>query len=329
MAEFRDKRAEIIKDYNKANILQQAFIEYFLIDNSVLFVDLIINYPHRFAYINKIPADSVILSPEYYKYRQLKNIVNDKNVISYTYLAGLNNFIVAKGLELMKNGSLKNKNYNPFQIIILDSLKGKTQEFIMARWLCTDLMNSRIDSIIYRKFKEIAQDKLTINTVESAFEKYNQKQALIGKPLNNEFTQTQVEDTLGNVLQFGKLIEKFKGKVVYLDIWHLGCGPCRLSMPYSKKLKEKLSNQPIEFVYLTLDRKYDKLWSNIVKASLTDKNQYRLKDGFDSKFLQFMEINWVPCHMIIDKEGNLIDFNAPRPEEDILENTLLELAAKK
>ncbi|MFW6389387.1 MAG: hypothetical protein ACOCZI_02010 [Marinilabiliaceae bacterium] len=47
-----------------------------------------------------------------------------------------------------------------------------------------------------------------------------------------------------------------------------------------------------------------------------------------------MEINWVPCYMIFDKEGKLADFNAERPsanvveEETPLEETLKKLAMK-
>ena len=47
-----------------------------------------------------------------------------------------------------------------------------------------------------------------------------------------------------------------------------------------------------------------------------------------------MEINWVPCYMIFDKEGKLVDFNADRPSSAVakmetkLEKTLRDLAMK-
>lgn len=54
----------------------------------------------------------------------------------------------------------------------------------------------------------------------------------------------------------------------------------------------------------------------------------------DSKLHKFMEINWVPCDVIFDKEGKLADFNAERPfpsveeEETPLEEPLQKLAMK-
>lgn len=45
-----------------------------------------------------------------------------------------------------------------------------------------------------------------------------------------------------------------------------------------------------------------------------------------SKMLRHLGINWVPCHMIFDKDGNLIDFVAQRPSDVDLENLLIGLA---
>jgi len=75
-----------------------------------------------------------------------------------------------------------------------------------------------------------------------------------------------------------------------------------------------------------LDRKNKKLWSQVVEVSLSNDNHYRLVKGFDAEFLRYMEISWVPCYMIFDKEGRLMDFSAPRPGEQRLEQKLLELA---
>jgi thiol-disulfide isomerase/thioredoxin len=325
MAEFRDKRIELANKYK----LEQTYKTYFLAENSSIYVSLMQDYPERDVHFNNLKVDSLEIPAEYYKYWQLKNLVNDQYVVSPTYIKSFGKYMY-KMREKIKNQLTTNAApFNPSYSLMIDSLKGKTQEYVMAEWICSGLsMSNHVDTIIYNKFKEIAKDLLPIEVVTKAFDKYNRKQTLLGQPLNNAFVETQVEDTLGNVLSFGEMIEKYKGKVVYLDIWSLGCGPCRVSMPASKKLKEKLADKPIVFVYLTLDRKNKKLWSQVVEVSLSNDNHYRLVKGLDSEFLKYLEIGWVPCYMIIDKKGHLMDFSAPRPDEQRLEQKLLELAKK-
>lgn len=331
MADFRDRRIELLKSYSNKYLIESEFTNYFLAENQAIYINLIITYPQRYSYFNKIKEDSLELTSEYFRYNQLANIVNDNFTVSWTYIYLLREFLFKKSDEMRKRDDIKKlSHFAPFHIIMIDSLKGKTQEYVMAKWLCTDLSRDNLDTVIYDNFKKIAKDSMAINSVKMAFDKYNQKRALINQPLNDEFIQTALEDTIGNKLSFGELMEMYKGKVVYLDIWGLACGPCRTAMPASKKLKEKLTGKPIEFVYLTVEWMNKKRWDEAFKVSLTNQNHYHLTDGFDSKLLKFMEINWVPCYMIFDKEGYLISYNAKGPWNEYgLEKQLTELSEKK
>jgi Thiol-disulfide isomerase and thioredoxins len=262
------------------------------------------------------------LSDEYKKYNLFGNLVDDKMVSSNTYVNNLRNFLFTKSTELRK----LNVKGDPFNILMLDSLKGKTQQYVMANWICSDLSQDRLDTFIYDKFKKLESDPLAIKTVDKALEKYYQKRSLLGQPLNVNFINTQLEDTAGNAISFGKMMEKFKGKVVYLDVWGLGCGPCRGAMPYSKRVREKLSNKPVEFIFLTIEGMDKKRWEEAFKVSLVKENHYRLTEGWQAPLLKFMAINWVPCYMIIDKEGKLASYSAPSPFDEVgLETKLVKL----
>jgi len=100
-------------------------------------------------------------------------------------------------------------------------------------------------------------------------------------------------------------------------------------MPAAKKLKDQLEGKPIEFVYVSNDVKFKNYWSSVIKITETDKNHYLLKDGFNSKLMQFMEMNWVPCYMIFDKQGKMVSYSAPLPNDGAAKNILLKLAAEK
>ncbi len=48
-------------------------------------------------------------------------------------------------------------------------------------------------------------------------------------------------------------LEKYKGKVIYLDFWASWCGPCKKSFPWLNKLKKE--NPEIKIIGVNLDKK--------------------------------------------------------------------------
>ncbi|NPA36219.1 MAG: TlpA family protein disulfide reductase [Chlorobi bacterium] len=332
---FKQKRLDFINSYLEQHKLNKEFVDYFKTKSVAIYENLIRSYPRKYSYFNKIPVDSLKLPDEYNRLNVISNIMDDKKVVTSIYLLNLRNLVYGKAHELMNTDSSL-KWQSALETILFDSLSGKTREYVVAKWLNLSFGYDRYDTTIYNKFREIATDSIPIKAVEESLNKYNEKRSLIGKPLRPEFIQTAILDTSNTELTFGQMMEKYKGNVIYLDIWGLGCGPCRAAMPYSKKMKEKLKEYPVKFIYLTTDNTTrDGVWEMIYRATFSKEDQYSFKNGFNAKLLKYMGINYVPCYMIFDKEGNLMDFNADRPTrmvettETPLEKTLKKLALKQ
>ena len=333
LKKFKQKRLNFFESYMDSIKLQKEFVDLYKIETEIIYENQIQGYPRRYSYNTKIPQDSLKLPEEFIKLNSFSNSVDDSKLVSYNYIHNLRNRLYDKADEITKKDtSIKWKD--AIHIALFDSLSGKTREYALTKWIVTELSHDHYDSVAIKKFNDIEKDELALNTFHSAINKFNEKHSLIGQPLNQEFSNTMLIDTAGVHLSFGQMMEKYKGKVVYLDFWGMGCGPCRAAMPYSKKLKEKLANEPIEFVYASVQEIKNNNWEKVFEATFTDKNHYVLENGYNSKLHKFMEINWVPCYMIFDKEGKLIDFNADRPSsmvestETKLEKTLKELASK-
>lgn len=126
--------------------------------------------------------------------------------------------------------------------------------------------------------------------------------------------QVELVDFSGNKLYFGALLERYAGKVVYLDFWASWCKPCREEFPYTGQLKEHYRDAGVAFVYISQDRD-EKGWRRAVESErLNPADCYLLRSKEQlavlSRELQFTAI---PHYALVAPDGSLAYLNAPRP----------------
>ena len=114
---------------------------------------------------------------------------------------------------------------------------------------------------------------------------------------------------------FDDLLEKYKGKVVYLDFWASWCGPCRGEMPYSLELQEAMKDKDVVFVYISSDQ--DSLaWEKYIKILQITGDHYLVNPGIrEDVYRNRFSIRYIPRYMLFDKKGMVVDTNAARPSE--------------
>jgi thiol-disulfide isomerase/thioredoxin len=52
---------------------------------------------------------------------------------------------------------------------------------------------------------------------------------------------------------FQRIIEPYKGNVLYVDFWEMSCGPCRAGMLHMRDEVEANKDKPIKYLYITDD----------------------------------------------------------------------------
>jgi thiol-disulfide isomerase/thioredoxin len=97
--------------------------------------------------------------------------------------------------------------------------------------------------------------------------------------------------------------DRFKGKVLFIKVWATWCGPCRAEMPTIQALYERVKNNDIEFVMLSIDE--DKDFNRVKK--FVEKNGYTFPVFMPSgKLPEQLWVPSIPTTFIVDKAGNVV-----------------------
>lgn len=145
--------------------------------------------------------------------------------------------------------------------------------------------------------------------------------------INQDYTL--INDTLNKYPSIEKILEleKFKNKVVYIDIWFTTCSFCLQEFKCADSLKHKFKNDSVEFLYLctrysnSSDNENAKLWKEmILKYKLKGTHVLISDECYSEGFLKKYEKKYVgnihyacPQYLLVDKHGVIVNFNPPRP----------------
>lgn len=121
-------------------------------------------------------------------------------------------------------------------------------------------------------------------------------------------------------------LNDFAGKVVYIDLWASWCHPCRQEVPDYRKLYAKYKDDNrIVFMGIAVQDGINE-WK---KALEEDKPDWLQLIDKDDKVWTAYVANTIPKFIVVDKKGNIANFDAPRPSSgETIEKLLLQEMAK-
>lgn len=118
-----------------------------------------------------------------------------------------------------------------------------------------------------------------------------------------------------------------KGKVIYVDFWHTGCGPCFAEFESMPAIKEEFKDQKdIAFLYLGKDRSApgEKFrWKRVIEMrNLTGYHFFMSNEQYDKFWEESVKDKTVekvfPHYLIIDRDGVIVHQDAPWPSDQNL-----------
>ena len=141
--------------------------------------------------------------------------------------------------------------------------------------------------------------------------------------VETQFSEAALNDTLltlnDDSILFKSILEKHQGKTVFIDVWASWCKDCLKGLPSVKALQTE--HPEVDFVYLSLD-KTQKAWKKGIKRLEIKGDHYFMKSGWKGVMGTFLDLDWIPRYMIIDKQGKIKVFKAIETTDITLLNNL-------
>ena len=122
------------------------------------------------------------------------------------------------------------------------------------------------------------------------------------------------------------ILERYRGKAVFFDIWATWCGPCRAAHKTIQPLKEELKDEDVVFVYLTGTTSPVDKWSEMIKE-ISGEHYYLTNEQYQSVLSQY-ESQGVPTYLIFDRNGNFIYKSVGYPGNETMKANLLKALGK-
>ena len=178
-------------------------------------------------------------------------------------------------------------------------------------WRFIDATRSPLPPFLMESAEQEIQLPLALSIVKTLNDKYEalQNKDLVGAASLRP--STDVENMSDGETILRKIIEPYKGRIIYLDIWGTWCGPCKAALKESHKLKEALMDYDIIYLYLA-NHSPEESWKNTIKEyNLTGENcvHYNLPESQQEAVEHYLNVNAYPTYKLIDRQGNIYDFD--------------------
>jgi thiol-disulfide isomerase/thioredoxin len=211
-----------------------------------------------------------------------------------------------------------NLNFKKIYNNIIETFSAETRGFLLSAMIgfyaIKQQQNYRLEFInAIKDSPKYVKDSYCLNYIKKCDDFYT----LINQPFPEDvLSGTMLKSLEGNeVITLKKMLEKYDGKIIYLDFWASWCSPCRIDIAESHIAKQFLSEKNVLWVYISRDED-EKAWNNTSKKDGISKNQYLLENVKTSPLIKYLNINAIPRYIIMDTKHKIVESFAPRPNQE-------------
>nr|WP_321410689.1 thioredoxin-like domain-containing protein [uncultured Carboxylicivirga sp.] len=142
----------------------------------------------------------------------------------------------------------------------------------------------------------------------------------------HNFTEGESLSSLSKQL-FNSMIEKYNGKVVFVDFWATWCRPCHDGIKRMMPLKDEMQNEDVVFLYITNETSPLSTYESTIPDIKGE--HYRITTEEWNILTSKFNITGIPHYLLVDKEGKVVNNSMPFDINNNQLKTLLEEQLEK
>lgn len=191
------------------------------------------------------------------------------------------------------------------------------KEVLLAQMLYIQALNNATSSLEIISYFEKFRQQFPESPHYTIFQPFVQKLKAWEEITKQDFSpDVHFIEGYSELKTLNELLEKFKGKPVFIDFWFSTCGPCKEEFSYIKPLKAFLKEQQIEMLYISVDRAdMEENWKNNIKNFNLSGWHARTSQELHVNIAEQYSIYSFPSYMLINKEGQIVLPRTKRPSE--------------
>lgn len=296
--ELRNRKLQFLENFNEENKLDTHLIKIYTNQYEHEMIQRLISYPSSNAGFNdgrfpELPEDYFSFLDEV----KMPESIDDLGAGAYFFV----NSVLRKKHELAET---KLDFYEFAEQELPDRMAFVYKAYALDRDFNKDLYDAFGESCPYPEIASLVKKR------------YGHLEGMLEGSQGPEFS---LKDTDGNLYK----LADFKGDNVYIDFWATWCKPCIKEIPYLEVLQDEYKGKELQFISISIDSEKDTLkWKTFVKDNDLKGIQLWADEEHHEMFSKNLNIKSIPRFVLLDKEGKIIDAQAPRPSDPRLKSIL-------
>ncbi|MEO1257839.1 MAG: TlpA disulfide reductase family protein [Bacteroidota bacterium] len=247
----------------------------------------------------------------------------NKNAVSEYYTLALDYYfgdyrLGYQGDAIYEDPDLQiGEQFLEYDRLLWNEFEGASLEYGLASVLSQRALIGNNEPVLfdlYQKFKNDFPNSHFLKYFEAAVSPIAESLKEEEIKLPEGITRLDAEREMNSVQD---IIDQFKDKVVYMDIWATWCSPCLAEFRQKKPLENFVQGKDIVLVFISVDNedRREKWQKIIIDNNLKGYHviaNFSLRDELIDKFGDGSNLA-LPHYMIFDKNGKLADGNAKQP----------------
>ena len=197
---------------------------------------------------------------------------------------------------------------------IVDSIKiFSLIEFVpdplLLQIMLTDFFDKKLeksDVVAFERYRDVVETYIQAPFLKNPLHrKYHQARQKIDHAMVSISTSLHIlneaNDLSGNEIM-DDLLQKNKGKLLYVDFWATWSGQCLSEMPYSKDLQIEFMDEDIVFVHFCIESE-ERHWKTVIDKYVPGGQHYLLSDRQSVEIRKIFKIKDMPFFVLMDKNG--------------------------